>query len=331
MKTVKQATIQSLEDLGARLVTHNDVYRHMAEKNYYDFTQNRTPSNYVSAVLGNFIRQKDRRVKRVYDRPGNRYFYYLAKYEDQLDLGELDSIESQNVESKKASNQTGLKFHERDLHILLSTYLNNENVYTKTIFHERSNSSDSNKKWVHPDMVGVKFQTLQSKSSQNLLKVTNKNDLFKLYSYELKKEINSDYELKKYYFQAVSNSSWANYGYLVAFNITSSVYEELERLNDSFGIGVIELKPDLFQSEVLLPAKYRSIDFRTVDKLCKINPDFDGFIENVEKMLSVEARYARSVEREIADDCDGVLNDDAAIEAYLAKKGIEVRDETNTN
>jgi hypothetical protein len=44
-------------------------------------------------------------------------------------------------------------------------------------------------------------------------------DTLKLTSYEIKKEIKTDSELKEYYFQAVSNSSWANYGYLVAFEV----------------------------------------------------------------------------------------------------------------
>ena len=61
-----------------------------------------------------------------------------------------------------------------------------------------------------------------------------------LFSYEIKKEINTDYELKKSYFQAVSNSSWANYGYLVAFEISDNLKDEMERLNQSFGIGTMD-------------------------------------------------------------------------------------------
>ena len=37
--------------------------------------------------------------------------------------------------------------------------------------------------------------------------------------------------MKKSYFQAVSNSSWANKGYLVALDINTNLYSELERLN----------------------------------------------------------------------------------------------------
>lgn len=36
-------------------------------------------------------------------------------------------------------------------------------------------------------------------------------------------------------------SSWANYGYLVALEISDSLKDEMQRLNQSFGISIIEL------------------------------------------------------------------------------------------
>lgn len=86
-------------------------------------------------------------------------------------------------------------------------------------------------------MVGVKFLNLQTRASQNLLKSINRVDTFKLSAYEIKKEINNDSELKKAYFQAVSNSSWANYGYLVAFEFSDNLYDEMERLSDKYIAG----------------------------------------------------------------------------------------------
>ena len=71
-------------------------------------------------------------------------------------------------------------------------------------------------------MIGINFLKLKNKSSNSLMKVINQSDAFNLISYELKREIKSDYELKKCFFQAVSNSSWANYGYLVAFDISQT-------------------------------------------------------------------------------------------------------------
>ena len=147
---------------------------------------------------------------------------------------------------------------------MLSSYLKNTGIFSKTIFHEKSkNSRDSHQKWIHPDMVGIKFLNLQSKAGQALLKTVNKADTFKISSYEIKKEISTDYELKKCFFQAVSNSSWANYGYLVAYEISNSLHEEMERLSQSFGIGIIELNSNPYLSKVLFQPKFREIDFKT--------------------------------------------------------------------
>jgi hypothetical protein len=175
---------------------------------------------------------------------------------------------------------------------------------------------------VHPDMVGIRFLNLQTKVSQTFLKAINRVDTFKLSSFEIKKEINSDYELKKSFFQAVSNSSWANYGYLVAFEISDTLTEEMERLNQSFGIGIIELKANPYESKVLFPPKYRDLDFKTIDKLCKINKDFESFIEQTEKLLTANEKYVKATEKELNEFCDSYFNTDTEFEKYCKEKNI---------
>ena len=61
----------------------------------------------------------------------------------------------------------------------------------------------------------------------------------------MKKTLNFT-NLREYYFQAVSNSSWANEGYSVALDIDEddSFLAELKRLNNAFGIGVIKLNAE---------------------------------------------------------------------------------------
>ena len=245
---------------------------------------------------------------------GGIYLYYLSKYESDLSLENIGSFETKKRNS----------FKEKDLHKLLSSYLKNQNIYSKTIPHEKSNGSEKNQKWIHPDMVGVKFLNLSSKTNQNFLKLLNKTDTFKIISYELKKEINTDYELKEAYFQTVSNSSWANYGYLVAFEISDNLLDEIERLNQSFGIGVIALNANPYKSKVLYPSKLRELDFKTIDKLCKINKDFENFIEYIEKMLSVEDRFYNSIEREFNQFCDNYFENDSDIETYCKEKYIPI-------
>ena len=241
--TIKEAIIKSLEELD-KLANSIEICDYILANGYYEFA-GKTPASTISAQLGDFIRNGDTRVKRIKQSNGT-YSYYLTKNEQNIGLEILSGdIESQTSKPTKVNKSK--TYEERDLHKLLSSYLKNTDTYSKTIFHEQSNGKDNNQIWTHPDMVGIKFLNLQTKASQNFLKSINRVDTFKLSAYELKREINSDSELKKAFFQAVSNSSWANYGYLVAFEFSDSLNEEMARLNQSFGIGIIELNANPYR------------------------------------------------------------------------------------
>ncbi|WQT21033.1 COG2958 family protein [Helicobacter pylori] len=179
--------------------------------------------------------------------------------------------------------------HERDLHPFL-TYMaiHNENLkcYTKTIFHEESLKSPKGMdRWLYPDMVGVRFLHAEW-SNENLIAFSKKFDTLpvKLVSFELKKEI-SVHNCRECYFQAISNSSWANEGYLVGCHIDThnpQLMDLLKRLHASFGIGVIDLRTDEDKSAILLNAKYKEkIDYTVALELSKKNPKFSGFLKSV--------------------------------------------------
>ncbi len=48
-------------------------------------------------------------------------------------------------------------------------------------------------------MIGIEFLTFTSKVNKAFMKILNRPDTFKITSYEIKREINTDYELKKSY------------------------------------------------------------------------------------------------------------------------------------
>lgn len=314
----------SLEEING-LTNYLEVFNHIMDKSYYDFGEAKTPGSTISAVLGEFIRKGDTRVKRIKQK-GGTYSYYLTKNERNIAIDILSGETDTQTRIPLKPNKTK-SYEERDLHKLLSSYLKNTDTYSKTIFHEQSNGKDNNQIWTHPDMVGIKFLNLQTKASQNFLKSINRVDTFKISSYELKKEINSDSELKKAFFQAVSNSSWANYGYLVAFEFSDSLNEEISRLNQSFGIGIIELNANPYQSKVLFPATYRDLDFKTIDKLCKMNSEFNKFIEQAEKLMTASEKYVSGAEKELDEFCDNYFNNDTEIEEYCKLKHIPTNDE----
>ncbi|AHN36009.1 HrgA like protein [Helicobacter pylori oki112] len=179
--------------------------------------------------------------------------------------------------------------HERDLHSFL-TYMafHNENLkcYTKTIFHEESSKSPKGMdRWLYPDMVGVRFLHAEW-SNENLIAFSKKFDTLpvKLVSFELKKEISVN-NCRECYFQAISNSSWANEGYLVGRHIDThnpQLMDLLKRLHASFGIGVIDLRTDENKSAILLNAKYKEkIDYTVALELSDKNKKFSGFLKSV--------------------------------------------------
>ncbi len=319
--TINEAILKSLEDLKST-ATHNDVFKHIISKKYYHF-DGKTPQATISALLGSFIRNNDARIKRIKGK-GGTFLYYLAKYEQDLNIEDLKIEVTENQKEIEDININST-YQERDLHTLLSSYLKNQVIFSKTIFHEKSkNNSDKNQKWIHPDMIGIKFLNLSSRPNQAFMKILNKADIFKITAYEIKRVINTDYELKQAYFQTVSNSSWANYGYLVAFEISNSLMDEMERLNQSFGIGIIELNSNPYKSKILFQSKLRELDFKTIDKLCKINKNFEEFIEFTEKILTVEDRFYESVEKGFNDFCDKYFQNDSEIEKYCKEKNIPI-------
>lgn len=318
--TIKEAIIKVLEGHKSAL-TYLEVLEKIDEHKYIDWTNAKTPSDTIGAQLGHFIRQNDSRVKRVKGKKG--FEYYSSKHENEINLSEI--IEKEESSAAKLISKS---YQERHLHKLLSSYLKSQNTSCKTIFHEKSaNSKDDHQKWIHPDMIGINFLNLKNKSSNALMKMIDKAEVFDLISYEIKREIKSDYELKKCFFQAVSNSSWANYGYLVAFDISKNLMDEMERLNQSFGIGIIELKSNPYESKILFISKYRALDFKTIDKLCEINRDFEAFINKTETILIAPDQYINATRKEFDEFCDPYFNTDSEIEKYCKDNNIPWEEE----
>ncbi|GHQ15734.1 hypothetical protein VN1215_01300 [Helicobacter pylori] len=214
----------------------------------------------------------------------------FLKVQEKPVLIALKGAAKEPVLNTQKSSAPGAKIvHERNLHPFL-TYMAfcNENLkcYTKTIFHEESSKSiKGTDRWLYPDMVGVRFLHAEL-SNENLIAFSKKFDTLpvKLVSFELKKEISVN-NCRECYFQAISNSSWANEGYLVGHHIDThnpKLMDLLKRLHASFGIGVIDLRTDEDKSAILLNAKYKEkIDYTVALELSEKNEEFSGFLKSV--------------------------------------------------
>ncbi len=243
----------------------------------------------------------------------------ITKYADELErliTGGVFPTTPALVPQKKET------YKERNLHRLLANYLADKNILSKTIFHESSSRTDQAQKWVHPDMVGVEYNEFQEQATRSLLKAAETKEYIYLYSYELKRAIENDHQLKEYFFQALSNSSWANYGYLVAFEINEDVMEEMARLNRSFGIGIIKLSPYSDDTAVLFPARKNELDYYTIDKLCRMNPDFKSFMTKATKVLNAQAEVLEDVKQGLQQFCDKGFSSQEEILEYCDENHI---------
>ena len=249
----------------------------------------KTPVNTLSARLSVDVKHNNNPTfKKVDDKPSRYILNNGISSEIPHDI--LENVSSVSKHIKSVQN----RFTERDLHIILSSYVRaNEHFgcLTKTIYHEVSKRRKNGiNKWLHPDIVGVHFPF--ESYTENTLKLFDilKVNPYKLYSFEIKKELNFS-NLREYYFQAVSNSSWAHEGYLVALNISedTDLINEIRRLNNAFGIGVIRLNQEHFmQSEILFSAKERdSLDWDTVNRLVAENTDFRKFLDDLMEDITV--------------------------------------------
>ncbi len=243
-------------------------------ENMFDYGGN-TPGSSVSAAIYTALSKGEKLP--------------FLKTQEKPVLIALKGAAKEPVLNAQKSSIPGVKIaHERDLHPFL-TYMAcyNENLkcYTKTIFHEESSKSPKGMdRWLYPDMVGVRFLHAEL-SNENLIAFSKKFDTLpvKLVSFELKKEISVN-NCRECYFQAISNSSWANEGYLVGRHIDThnpKLMDLLKRLHASFGIGVIDLRTDEDKSAILLNAKYKEkIDYTVALELSEKNKKFSGFLKS---------------------------------------------------
>ncbi|GAA8583778.1 COG2958 family protein [Helicobacter pylori] len=288
----------------------------------------KTPWSTLGTDLG-----KDKKQFYVINREENPFRYWLKSREREFPPQETpDAKEEDDGQSECSDTAEKQKnsFHERDLHPLLVKFLYENpdfNLQCKTIYHEKCKKDKKGKgEWNYPDIVGVYFPQNDRHKNYKIetlefLQHTGQNS-YKLFSFELKKELSFS-NLKASYFQAVSNSSWANEGYLVAFDIDNEVLNELNelrRLNQSFGIGVIKLESEISNSKILLPAKEREIDMQTLNMLIDDSPeDFKPFIKDINKQI--KAGFDTHVK---VAGLDPVL-DNEAMQKYIEDKGIKAK------
>lgn len=236
------------------------------------------------------LQKKHPELKTTEGRP--RKYYYSEK----TDSAEVAAAESAVVVPTADMNDT--KLGEHAMYPLLSLYLWEEfGVYSKRIDEKRSSNKrgPNGNRWLYPDLVGM--EDLGADWHQEVRDCVNQysDKRTKLWSFEVKLLINRS-NVRECYFQSVSNSSWSNFGYLVAAEIEGQdTLKELRMLFAAHGIGLIKLDVENpSESQVLIPARERGeIDWDTANRLATENKDFLDYLKLVKQFYQTgEARPA---------------------------------------
>lgn len=269
-------------------------------------TRGKTPARTVGARLYVDVRDNPKSIFSNIDSRPKRFI--LRSPEESL--GEkIVEVTQPPVTTKKTTD-----YLEKDLHPFMVYYgFHYLKAHLKTIQHNKSDKREFGE-WVHPDIVGCYFPYGDWKDEVVEVGSLLGNSAVKLFSFELKRELNFS-NLREAFFQSVSNSSWANEGYLVAAEISKDddFNNELERLSTSFGIGVIRLDiEDPDSTEIVFPAKSKdAVDYDTVNKLT-FNPDFLDLLKRIKNDIQ-----SREIRREMYDT---VLQKDELVKSLVRKK-----------
>lgn len=293
-----------LKENSPKKFTAREIAKEITRLYPEDYTDKRnnprfnSEQDFINQIVAEIGAHKDAILKfepliQMQDKPRPRVYWYdeklitnqhqntesIAIVEDPL-AQDNDEIEIITLDSSSA-------YTEHDLYPILIEYLSSElNLNCLRIDEKKSsNKRGSNgNKWLHPDLVAMQALDQQwNNSIRNCVKLGSGQNVL-LWSFEVKKTLDSS-NLRSSFFQAVSNSSWANEGYLVTASIASNfmLMEELQMLSALHGIGIMLLNPENpSESDILLPARRKqNVDWQSVNRIVIENPDFKNFIDLV--------------------------------------------------
>ena len=255
-----------------------------------------TDAELVQQLVAEISSQRPRLQKRhpeLKTTEGRPRKYYYSEKSDVAEVAAAEGV----VATPLAGSSDG-KVGEHSMYPLLSLYLWEEfGVYSKRIDEKRSSNKrgPNGNRWLYPDVVGM--EDLGADWHQEVRDCVNQysDKRTKLWSFEAKLLINRS-NVRECFFQAVSNSSWANFGYLVAAEIEGQdTLKELRMLFAAHGIGLIKLDADNpAESQVLIPARERDeIDWDMANRLATENRDFLDYVKLVKQFYQTgEARLA---------------------------------------
>lgn len=307
-KTRVQMIIETLRDNPSKKLTARDLaaeflkrYPHeMAEKqtNPRFDTEEKLLAQLAAEIGGERTEAAKKRCVNVatQDKPRPRLYYWDANPQQAAEFDNEVDVEEEAQEPDLPVLTPS--YSEQELYPLLIEFLHKEHgLYCQRIDEKTSKNSHGSggNRWLHPDVVALEpLDQHWDAVVKDCVRHGNDSSV-RLWSFEVKKQLTKG-NVRQCFFQAVSNSTWASFGYLVATGLNNDVEPELQMLASLHGIGVLLLNTEsLFDSQILIPARERTnIDWQSVNRIVSENTDFHRFIEQV-GIYSQTGRLVKSV------------------------------------
>jgi uncharacterized protein len=176
-----------------------------------------------------------------------RQFAWIVGTEEEKEAeaeAVAESVEREGLSAPEGVGAGKAKIRELDLYPLLATWLLSEfDIRSMRLGESRTavgapRGANWNR-WLFPDVVGA--EDLRNGWHPEIRDFAQRHGAprCRLWSFEVKLLVNRA-NIREYYLQAVSNSSWANRGYLVAAEVSSDeiTRDELAILAETHGIGI---------------------------------------------------------------------------------------------
>lgn len=231
----------------------------------------KTKNDCINQWVAEIAAYKDTWIKKgVSMTAGRPRKYYYTNSEEFLNVCEKTS---------RKNNQP-----EKELYPILAQFCDSINIKTLRI-DEKESKKDKGKnynKWLHADVVGFKdlISDFNKQTKECLIEYADERSY--LYSFEVKDGTIETCNLREYFFQTVSNSSWANYSYLVAEDVNDKAMDELQLLCSSFNIGYIQLnREEPLESQIVIKAPKTSLDWNMINRIANENKDFQKYLDNI--------------------------------------------------
>lgn len=294
MASLAKLTFDYLAQSGGRRLTVGEIALALVEKYPEHFKKKGDRLGSKSALVTQITREiYGRRAAMIRQHPGiltdasrSPMRLFVEAVAETVEQTNARSVRKERRSSPQPDIEIEEQRREHGLYAPLQAYLAQSHGIVSKRIREGTSSNRRGRhgnRWLHPDIVGMMtpgqhWEDLvwQCSAAMPIRKA-------KLVSIEVKLAVTAS-TVRESFFQAASNSLWANRAYLAATEVRGEeTLEELTVLCSLHGVGYIAIDPEnTAESRILIPAREREeVDWASANRIAKENADFRAYLQHV--------------------------------------------------